>query len=289
MEGITQETSSMIVDIEAMDQIWEAKSPNIPPLRSLGIESERNDNNEVLESVSTSTTHQIHDQTSRLPFPRLIAAYLCLCACYFTSLLDMISVTTALPTISHSLDAGVTITWTGAAYLLGQASFQPLYGRMSDIFGRKPILLASVAFIIIGGLISGFAKTPLWLYACRALNGIGGGGISSMVAIIVSDLVSLKERGKYQGMISIAIGTGAMSAPFIAAGLVKTGDNGWRWVLWTPSIVASACFVLLLFLLPLKPVKGNWQEKLPKIDWFGVGTSITGIILLLVSVVQYST
>jgi len=177
---------------------------------------------------SNDDPDKLHDQTLRLSFPRLIAAYLCLCACYFTSYLDMNSVTTALPTISHSLNAGETITWAGAAYLLGQTSFQPLYGRISDIFGRKPILLASVSCIIVGGLLSGFAQTPLWLYSSRALNGIGGRGISSLVAIIVSDLVSLKERGKYRGLISVAIGLGAMTGPFVAAALVKTGPEGWR-------------------------------------------------------------
>ena len=284
MAELHQEILSMAIDVEANEQICDAKTSTVHHPPDLDMKLVSKDGGQVLEQVIPSHRHQIHDQTLRLSFPRLIAAYICLCACYFTSFLDMNSVTTALPTISHSLDAGVTITWTGAAYLLGQTSFQPLYGRMSDILGRKPILLASVFCIILGGLLSGFARTPLWLYTCRALNGIGGGGISSMVAIIVSDLVSLKERGKYQGMVSIAIGTGAVTGPFIAASLVRTGAYGWRWVFWVPSIVASGCFFLILFLLPLKPVNGNWRAKLLKIDWFGVGTSMTGIVLLLVSI-----
>ena len=194
----------------------------------------------------------------------------------------MNTTTTALPTISYALHAGPTITWAGTAYLLGQTTFQPLYGRISDIAGRKPILLASVSCIVLGDLLCGWAQTPLWLYVSRALTGIGGGGISSLVAIIVSDLVSLKERGKYQGMISIAIGVGAITGPFVAAGLVRKGSDCWRWVFWVPSILASTCFVMLLFLLPLKPVTGNWKEKVKKIDWIGVGASVTGIVLVLV-------
>ena len=234
-------------------------------------------------AANFSPSPHLHDQTQRLSFPRLIAAYLCLCACYFISYLDMNTTTTALPTISNALHAGPTITWAGTAYLLGQTTFQPLYGRISDIAGRKPILLASVACIIAGDVLCGWAQTPLWLYVSRAVTGIGGGGISSLVAIIVSDLVSLKERGKYQGMISVAIGTGAMTGPFVAAGLVRKGAEGWRWVFWVPAILASACFVMLLFLLPLKPVTGDWREKVRKIDWIGVAASVVGIVLVLVS------
>lgn len=224
----------------------------------------------------------LHDQTQRLAFPNLIAAYLCLCACYFISYLDMNSTTTALPTISTALSAGTTITWAGTAFLLGQTVFQPLYGRISDIAGRKPVLLASVGCIFLGDLLSGWARSDLWLYITRALSGIGAGGISSLVAIIVSDLVSLKERGKYQGMVSIAIGLGALTGPFVAASLVQRGEDGWRWVFWVPSILALVSAVVLVFLLPLKPVVGSWREKVRKIDWFGVGASVTGIILLLV-------
>ncbi|KAI0966818.1 major facilitator superfamily domain-containing protein [Xylaria arbuscula] len=228
--------------------------------------------------------NQLEDQSQRLPFPRLIAAYLCLCLCYLISYLDMTSVTTALPTIAGSLDASATITWVGAAYLLGQTAFQPLYGRISDIIGRKPVLLSAVICIALGGLLAGFARTPAWLFAARAISGIGGGGISSSVAIIVSDLVSLKSRGKYQGMISLAIGAGATAGPFVAAGLIRTGPDGWRWTFFISAIAAGVCFVLLLFLLPLSPVSGDWSQKVRKIDWLGVVTSIASVVLIIFAV-----
>lgn len=271
---MTSPILSESTDIEAQN-VKNAK----PPSHTTTTESTRR-----ASAPAVDVAHQLHDQTLRLSFPRLIAAYLCLCACYFISYLDMNSTTTALPTISNALQAGTTVTWAGTAYLLGQTTFQPLYGHVSDIAGRKPILLASLACIIIGDLLCGWAQNPLWLYVCRALSGISGGGISSLVAIIVSDLVSLKDRGKYQGMISIAIGTGAMTGPFVAASLVRKGPDGWRWVFWVPSILAFTCFLVLLFLLPLKPVTGSWKDKVRKIDWMGVGASVTGIVLVLVSI-----
>ncbi|KAI0543376.1 major facilitator superfamily domain-containing protein [Xylaria curta] len=107
-------------------------------------------------------------------------------------------------------------------------------------FGRRPVLLSSVGCIPLGSGLSGFAKTPTWLFVTRAISGIGSGGISSSVAIIVSDLVSLKARGKYQGMISLAIGARATSGPF--------------------------------------------GQKLRKIDWLGVITSVVGVVLTLLAI-----
>ncbi|RBR03240.1 uncharacterized protein FIESC28_11794 [Fusarium coffeatum] len=227
---------------------------------------------------------ELEDQSQRLPFLRLLLAYLCLCFCYLISYLDMNSVATSLPTISSALDAGPTVTWVGTSYLLGQLSFQPLYGRISDITGRKPVLLFSMGCIVVGGVLCGFAHTPVWLYVCRTISGIGGGGISSSVAIIVSDLVSLRSRGKYQGFISLAIGIGAASGPFVAAGLIQMGTNGWRWAFWVPAIMGGVCFVLLMFFLPLKPVSGSFKEKVRKIDWWGVMASIAGIVLTVMSI-----
>ena len=236
---------------------------------------------------NSSNVHSIDDQTSRLPFGRLMLVYACLATAYFTSTLDINAVATALPVIGNSLSAGTTITWAGTAYLMGQAACQPLYGRLSDIFGRKPILMSSLAFIVIGGILCGFAQTPTWLYICRALSGVGGGGVSSVVQIVVSDLVSMRDRGKYQGILSAAIGLGSCSGPFIAAEMLRRGGEAWRWIFWVPPILASGCLVCMGFLLPLRPVTGSWKEKVRKIDWFGLVVVVTAMVFLLVSIYAY--
>ncbi|KAJ5703031.1 major facilitator superfamily transporter [Penicillium malachiteum] len=235
-------------------------------------------------SLSPERFTELHDQTLRLSFSRLIASYICLCCCYFISYLDMNATTTALPTISRALSAGTTITWAGTAFLLGQTTLQPLYGRVSDISGRKPVLLISLGCIMVGDLLSGWAQSPVWLYVTRALSGVGAGGISSLISIIVSDLVSLRERGKYQGFVSIAIGAGAVTGPFLAAGVIARGHEGWRWAFWVPSILAFICMFLLLFLLPLKPVMGGWRSKVRQIDWIGAFLSTIGIVFLLIPI-----
>jgi MFS family permease len=238
------------------------------PPRSVSLRAsndERIVNTLLNNATATSTTtnaNSIDDQTSRLPFGRLMLVYACLATAYFTSTLDINAVASALPVIGSSLNAGTSITWAGTAYLMGQAACQPLYGRLSDVFGRKPVLMMSLLFIIFGGILCGFAQTPTWLYVCRALSGVGGGGVSSVVQIVVSDLVSMRDRGKYQGLLSVAIGLGSCTGPFIAAEVSRRGGEAWRWIFWVPP---------------------SWREKLRKIDWFGLVVIVTAMVFLLVS------
>ncbi|KAM0261138.1 hypothetical protein ACHAQJ_002400 [Trichoderma viride] len=235
---------------------------------------------------SDRSSDGIHDQSSRLPFRRLIAAYLCLSIIYFTSSLDINSVALALPVIARDLGAGSSITWTGTAYLMGQAAFQPLYGRLSDIFGRKPLLMLSVGFLVFGDILCANSHSPVWLYACRAISGIGGGGISSIISIIVSDLVSLKDRGKYQGMLNASIGAGSAIGPFLAAALIhKTriaGISSWRWIFYIPPLLACVSAVASMAFLPLTSVSGSWRAKARQIDWMGLAASLVATVCILV-------
>ncbi|KAH7357333.1 major facilitator superfamily domain-containing protein [Pyrenochaeta sp. MPI-SDFR-AT-0127] len=200
---------------------------------------------------------QLEDQASRLPFARLMAAYLCLCLCYFISYLDMNAVTTALPTIADSLDAGPSITWAGTAYLLGQTAFQPLYGRLSDITGRKPILLASVTCIVVGGLLCGFAQTPTWLYAARALSGVGGGGISSLVAIIVRRWQEKVKKIDWLGIAASVSGIVLLLIPISSGGSIWP----WRSVYTIPMIIIGGLCLIAFALYE------GYCAKLPIMPW----------------------
>ena len=227
---------------------------------------------------------QLTDQTQRLPFAKMIIVYIFLALGLLLSFLDINLTSTLLPTVGVALNATSTITWAGTSYLIAQTALQVLYGRLSDIVGRKYVLLTSISLLAFGDLLSGFAQNGPWLYSARAVSGIGGGGISSVTQMIVSDLVSLKERGKYQGILGAAIGVGASSGPFIAAGLLQTGPIGWRWAFWIPPMIAACCAVPLWFLVPLKPVTGSWKEKVKRIDWLGCFTSVVGVLFILIPV-----
>ncbi|RFU77391.1 mfs [Trichoderma arundinaceum] len=271
--------AQMIGDISFLPNEHEAITTATPQLEPLNRVRARRAN------TLDRSSDEIYDQSSRLPFRRLIAAYLCLSIIYFTSSLDINSVALALPNIAGDLSAGSGITWAGTAYLMGQAALQPLYGRLSDIFGRKPLLMLSVGFLVFGDLLCANSQSPAWLYACRAISGIGGGGISSIISIIVSDLVSLKDRGKYQGMLNASIGAGSATGPFLAAALIQktriAGISSWRWIFYIPPILACVSAVASMAFLPLTSISGSWRAKVSQIDWMGLATSLIATICIL--------
>jgi MFS family permease len=103
----------------------------------------------------------------------------------FLSFLDSTSVSTAAPVIGVELNASSSITWVGSSFLLANTAFQIVTSRLSDIFGRKAVLLGSLFLFVLGDLLCGFAQSGVWLYACRGIAGIGGGGIKGQLAFLL--------------------------------------------------------------------------------------------------------
>ncbi|KAG5636703.1 hypothetical protein H0H81_007132 [Sphagnurus paluster] len=120
------------------------------------------------------------DQTNLLPFKQVIAVFSGLALCIVVSTLDSVIVATALPTISTAFNAGSVISWVPSAYLLTSTSFQPLYGRFSDIFGRKAALFLGMSIFMVGNLAAGFSKTIIQLIVFRGIAGAGGGENTSV-------------------------------------------------------------------------------------------------------------
>ncbi|KAF9218222.1 MFS general substrate transporter, partial [Gyrodon lividus] len=115
-------------------------------------------------------------------------------------------VATALPTIVANLGGGNNYSWVGSAYMLAAGAFGPLYGKLSNMFGRKPILYSSIITFLFGSALCGAAQSMTWLIVCRAVQGVGGGGIIQLVIITISDIVPLQDRGRYGGLIGATYG-----------------------------------------------------------------------------------
>lgn len=126
-----------------------------------------------------------------------------LCSAVFLAALDVTIVTVAIPTISDDFNSTAGYTWIGAAYLLANAAAAPSWGKFSDIWGRKPILLSAVGVFWVGSLLAGVSVNMSMLIVARAIQGIGGGGIMNLCNICVSDLFSMRKRGMYMGMIGL--------------------------------------------------------------------------------------
>ncbi|KIK92283.1 hypothetical protein PAXRUDRAFT_147666 [Paxillus rubicundulus Ve08.2h10] len=244
---------------------------------------------------SKDNSLQLTDQTNLLPFRKIIPVFSGLALCAAVSALDSVIIATALPTVSTAFNAGSVASWIPSAYMLTSTGFQPLYGRFSDIFGRKAALCLAMGVYMIGSLLSGFSRSTIELIIFRGFAGAGGGGIQSMAQIIVSDIVSLRDRGKYQGIIAGAIALGYAIGPPVGGALSE--KVSWRWCFWVNLPVSLCAICVVIFILPLKPVEGDYLPILPlvnlltpcrkllAIDYPGAGLTLLGSSLVLLPLI----
>jgi len=150
-----------------------------------------------------------------------------LCASVFLAAIDVSIVTTALPTISAHFGSNAGYTWIGSAYLLANAASTPSWGKFSDIWGRKPILLCASFVFFVGSLLAAVSVTIGMLIVARAIQGIGGGGLIILVNICISDLFSMRNRGQYFAMIGMVWAFSSAIGPVL--GGVFTEKVSWRW------------------------------------------------------------
>lgn len=199
----------------------------------------------------------------------------------FLSAADQTLVVSTYGTIGTELKALNSTSWIATAYFVTLSAFQPLYGKISDIFGRKPCLLFAYLVFGIGSTLCGFARTIEELIAARAVAGLGGAGMNTITSILMSDVVSLRERGAWQGYLNIiyAFGAGA-GAPI---GGLLADSIGWRWafILQGPICLAAILAVALVLHMP-KTDHSHWVEKLWKIDFLGalvLLVAVTGVLV----------
>ncbi|KAF4624201.1 hypothetical protein G7Y89_g13972 [Cudoniella acicularis] len=223
-----------------------------------------------------------HDQQANvLPHHKLMIVFPVIALVQFTAYLDQTSVSAALPSIGRGLNLGTSISWVATSYLLATTVVQLVYGRLSDIFGRKGLLLMSLGVLALGNLATGFSQNGTMIFVFRAIGGLGGGAITALVQIIASDITTLKQRGKYNGFIGAAVSMGSGLGPLI--GGVVSSKLSWRWTFWYDVPWLLFIMVLVTVLLPKSQVSGSSTlAKLKLIDWAGVLVSVAATVLLLI-------
>ncbi|KAK9239238.1 major facilitator superfamily-domain-containing protein [Lipomyces kononenkoae] len=211
----------------------------------------------------------------------LATVFLSLYVGVFLAALDGTIVATLLSKIASDFHEFRSVSWIVTGYLIAQATFQPLYGKLSDLFGRKPVLLTCNVLFGIGSVLCGIAPNLWFLVAARVIAGAGGGGLYTLSAIILSDIVSLRQRGLLQGIGNILYGCGAGFGGVVGGFLADT--VGWRWTfaIQGPIIVLSIVAISLNLKLPKTKLD---LEVLKRIDFVGSGTLVSGLCLFLFGV-----
>lgn len=186
----------------------------------------------------------------------------------FLAAADQTIIVSSYGRIGSELDALNLTSWIATSYFLTLTSFQPLYGKLSDIFGRKACLLFAYAIFGLGCLFCGLSQSINQLIAARVFQGIGGGGMTTVVSILFSDIVPLKDRGLWQGIINIVYAAGAaLGAPL--GGLVSD-YIGWRWSFLGQAPLCLVPFLAVLFSLHLPThSEQDWRKKLARVDFLG--------------------
>ncbi|WVQ80703.1 hypothetical protein IAT38_002808 [Cryptococcus sp. DSM 104549] len=200
----------------------------------------------------------------------------------FVSALDQSIIATALPTIAEEFHTTPSeYSWIGTAYLLSQVLMNPINGRLTDIFGRKPSLYAAVIMLFVFSALCGAAKNASWLIVARAFAGLGGGSVVSLSLIVTSDVVPLEKRGAFQGYMSAVWGIAGTLGPVI--GGVLTSKASWRWCFYINLPVCAVAFALLFFFLKLPIAPGTDVAQLRKsFDFVGLILVMSGAALLIV-------
>ena len=232
--------------------------------------------------VLTKDERALQDQTNLLPRRQLIVALATLSSSLLLTIIDQNGISVMLPTIAHDLSAENTISWAGTSSLVANTCFQMLYGRLSDVFGRKVVFISAIMLLCVADLLCSLSKNAIMFYVFRAVAGIGGGGVQNLSNIIISDIVTLEQRGKIQGVVGATVGLGNVVGPFIAAGMMR--QTSWRAFFWLLSPMSFCAAVLAYFFLPSKPATVGFWEGIHKIDWMGTFVSGAGIILLLIPI-----
>lgn len=188
--------------------------------------------------------------------------------------LDQTIVGTALPTIVGELGGINHYSWVVTAYLLASTSSTPLYGKISDLYGRRPVFLFSIGTFLAGSLLAGMSQNMIQLIITRGIQGIGAGGLMTLAFTIISDVVSPRERGRYQGLFGAVFGLSSVAGPLVGG---YFAEHNWRWIFYINVPLGILAIVVCYHVMRLIP----FQRREHAIDWLGAGLLVTGVSCLL--------
>jgi EmrB/QacA subfamily drug resistance transporter len=223
------------------------------------------------EPRSADTT----DQYSYLSHRQILVVLGGLMAGMFLAALDQSIVGTALPRIVSDLGGLEHLSWVVTAYLLTSTASTPLWGKVSDLYGRRPMFQAAIVVFLIGSLVAGSAGSMAVLIGGRAIQGLGAGGLIALALATIGDVIPPRERGRYQGYFGVVFGTSSVIGPLLGGWL--TDGPGWQWIFWINIPIGIAALVVTSVALKMPSVRREHA-----IDYLGAAlivASVTSILL----------
>ncbi|KAJ3104222.1 LisH domain-containing protein armc9 [Phlyctochytrium bullatum] len=239
-----------------------------------------------IEDGSAPSPSVVITETVRLPLSRsqFWLVFLGLALSIFLAALDQTIVATALEKLVKELGQQELIPWIGSGYLLTETSAAAIYGKLADIFGRRLVFIFALFAFVLGSVHCAAAPSMLVLILGRVIAGVGGGGIVSLVLIIISDMVTSSEASKYQGMLAAVFGLSSVIGPL--AGGAFSDNLSWRWCFWINLPFGAVAMLTAWLFLKFPTVEGEstWREKLGRVDWLGAVLLTAGVSCLITPV-----
>jgi EmrB/QacA subfamily drug resistance transporter len=195
----------------------------------------------------------------------------------FLGAVDQTIVATALPAIADELNGIEHISWTVSAYLLTATASTPIYGKLSDLYGRRALFTAAIVIFLVGSVLCGAAGSMGMLIAARALQGLGGGGLISLAQTIVADIIPARERGRYQAYMMVSWISATVGGPMLGGFFVDWAS--WRWVFWIN--LPIGLLALGIAQVTLRRLAGRRKGVRPQIDFLGAALLTSAIVALL--------
>jgi EmrB/QacA subfamily drug resistance transporter len=226
--------------------------------------------------TSTAQTGFVDRPPIELPHPVRIRILLMVMIGVFLAALDQTVVGTALPRIITDLGGNELYTWAFTAYLVTSTISGPLYGKLSDLFGRRPIFLFGIGIFMVGSLLAGLSQEMWQLIGARGIQGLGAGALFPIALAVIGDLFSPSERGKYQGLFGAVFGLSVLIGP--AIGGLLTDTVGWPFVFFVNLPIGAVVFAVVWRNLPAYHLGGDR----PSIDYRGAALFTAALVPILI-------
>ncbi|KAJ2093081.1 hypothetical protein GGI09_001976 [Coemansia sp. S100] len=229
------------------------------------------------ENISTEKS-----ALSQMTLQRQVLTLSAMAMSVFIGSLDQTIVASSMPAIADEFDALPSVSWIATGFLLASTAMQPLYGRLSDIFGRIETLMVGLVIFLAGSAVAGAATSIGMLIGGRVVQGLGASALVSLVMVIISDITIERERGKITSIFSAIWAASSVLGP-VLGGLFTESRGGWPWVFYFSLPVGAVAGIFIAVFLRLPRPRGSFREKLRRVDFAGMAVLVAGIVMALLA------